>query len=386
VRSARAAAVILLSAAGAAAPSPRTDPPRSESAERALARLRRPPLGLPPLAGAEAVTASQIALGRKLFLDARLSVNGTMSCANCHVPEQGFTSHELSTAVGLNGASLPRNAPTLLNAAYAAPFFHDGREPNLDLQPFDVFLNPKEMGFASLGAVLERVRSIPEYEHGFRGAFGGPPSVERIGAALGAYIRTLLAANSPFDRWHFGGEVASVRDEVRRGFALFVGTAGCSGCHRIEARSALFTDHEFHDTGIGAARAEREKSPEPVPVELEPGLVARLDRGVLRSVGDPPPLDLGRISATGDPADLYAYKTPILRNVATTAPYMHDGSLSTLREVVVYYSRGGYPHPGLDPRIRRLDLTDREIDDMVAFLESLTGDNVGEIARDARRP
>jgi cytochrome c peroxidase len=382
-----AALAAALAAAAAAGWSPAdpaaTDPGRDR---RALARLDHPPLGLPPLPlpSHGPVTAPQIRVGRKLFLDRRLSRNGTMSCAMCHVPEQGFASNELSTAVGMHGAVLPRNAPTLLNAAYAGPFFHDGREPDLDLQPFDVFLNPKEMDQASLGAAVARVRSLPEYEPLFEAAFGGPPTVETIGRALGAYVRTLLAADSPFDRWRFGGDEGALGEAARRGFELFSGKGGCSGCHRIGDRDALFTDHEFHDTGIGASRAARAQGSDPVPVEIAPGVFARLDRASIRSVGDPAAPDFGRMEITGDPTDLWSYKTPMLRNVARTAPYMHDGSLATLREVVEHYSRGAFPHAGLDPRVRPLGLSPREIDDLVAFLESLTGSNLEELVRDAR--
>ena len=361
--------------------------PTSKLDARALSRIRRPPLGLPAvlLPPGNPPTTAKIRLGRKLFLDRRLSRNGTLSCAMCHVPEQGFTVNEIRTAVGNEGRSLRRNAPTLLNVAYAAPFFHDGREPDLDRQAFDVFLEPDEMAAPSVGALVEKVRSLSDYGALFDEAFGAPADVESIGDAVGVYLRTLLAADSPFDRWHFGGEEQAVADEVKRGFRLFTGKARCSSCHVVGDDHALFTDHGFHDTGLGWHHSTVERtSREPVAVEIAPGVVTELDRSAVQSVGDPPPNDLGRYEATGDPADRWAFKTPSLRNVALTAPYMHDGRFSTLREIVGFYNDGAYPHDGLDPLLRPIGMDVSEIDDLVAFLKSLTGSNVEELVRDAR--
>ncbi len=354
---------------------------------RALARLENPPLGLPsvPVEQGDPPTAEKIRLGRKLFLDRRLSVNGTLSCAMCHVPEQGFTVNEIRTAVGHEGKSLRRNSPTLLNAAYAGPFFHDGREPGLDLQPIDVLVNPDEMAMPSLGAIVTTVRSLPPYEAMFEEAFGGPPTVETTGRAIGAYIRTLLSADSPFDRWYFGGDDGALGEAAKRGFDLFTTRAGCVGCHHIDRDHALFRDGDFHDTGLGRYNSMvKPASREPVMVELAPGLVVPMGAAAVQSVGEPPAPDLGRYEVTGDPADRWRFKTPSLRNVALTAPYMHDGSFSTLREVVEFYRKGGLPHEGIDPLIQPLDLDDRETGDLVAFLESLTGGNIEELIRDAR--
>jgi cytochrome c peroxidase len=368
----------------AGAPPPRAG--RRHLDRRALARLRRPPLGLPPvpIPAGDRPNAAAIGLGRKLFLDRRLSRNGTLSCAMCHVPEQGFTVNEIRTAVGFEGRSLRRNAPTLLNVAYLGPFFHDGREPALELQPFDVLLNPDEMASPSLGAVVETVRSLPDYPPLFERAFRAPPTVQRIGRALASYLRTLLSARSPFDRWRYGGDPEALDAAARRGFTLFTGRAGCARCHPAEETHALFTDHGFHDTGIGWRNSTRRGDRAPVRVELAPGVTAPLDRAAVDSVGEPPAPDLGRFEVTGDPADRWKIKTPTLRNVALTAPYMHDGSLSTLRDVVTFYDHGGIPHEGLDPLLQPLGLTDLEAGDLVAFLESLTGENVEDLIRDAR--
>jgi cytochrome c peroxidase len=307
-----------------------------------------------------------------------------MSCAMCHVPEQGFALRDLQTAVGHGGKSLLRNAPGLLNVAYAAPFFLDGREPSLDLQPFDVFLNPEEMAVPSLGAVVSRIRSLSDYEGTFDRAFGGPATVERIGHAIASYVRSLVSGNSAFDRFYFGGRADALSEAQKRGLGLFSGKAECAGCHVIGGSTALFTDHLFHDTGIGWKAAQEHRRRRPVRIELGPGTFTELDRSVVDSVGGPRPDDLGRYQITENPQDLWRFKTPILRNVALTAPYMHDGSLPTLRDVIEHYDAGGVAHDGLDPRIRPLGLSDREIGDLVAFLESLTGDNVADLVDDVR--
>lgn len=360
--------------------------PRSDD-RRTLARIERPPLGLPPvpLPADNPPTVEKIRLGRKLFLDRRLSSNGTLSCAMCHVPEQAFTQNETRTSVGSEGRSLRRNAPTLVNVAYVRDLFHDGREPSLDLQPFNVFLDDREMAAPSLGAVEAKVRSLDDYDPLFVAAFGGAATVERIGHALGTYARTLLAGDSPFDRWYYGGEASAISPAAERGLELFAGEAGCVTCHTVGEESALFSDGRFHDTGIGwHATMVRSKTTSPVPLEIAPGVRVSLGRAAVRSVGEPPARDLGRYEVTHDPADRWRYRTPSLRNVARTAPYMHDGSISTLRGVVEHYDRGGHPHDGLDPAIRPLGLEQEEIDDLVAFLESLTSSGLDELVADAR--
>ncbi len=345
----------------------------------------QPPLGLPPLPQREPVRLNRasVALGRKLFFDRRLSLNGTISCAMCHVPEQGFTSNELATAVGIEGRTVRRNAPTVLNAAYNELLFHDGRENRLAQQVWGPLLAKNEMGNPSVGVVLDKVRSLPDYAGLFEKAFDGEsPNMLNLGEALAAYQMILNAADSPFDRWHFGGDEAAVSEAVKRGFALFTGKAGCSGCHLIGEHHALFTDQQLHNTGIGY-RASMPVQGGSERVQLAPGVFVKVSREIIEQVGEPPPADVGRYEITQDPADRWKYKTPSLRNVALTAPYMHDGSIPTLRGVVEFYNRGGVPNPLLDPRIRPLGLSETEIDDLVAFLESLTGNDVPTLVADA---
>jgi cytochrome c peroxidase len=355
----------------------------------AVARVAAPPLGLPPVPvpADNPPTPAKVALGRKLFFDRRLSHNGTMSCAMCHIPEQGFTNNELARSVGIEGRSLRRNAPTLLNVAYVEQLFHDGREIALETQVIAPLVERTEMGNPSIGHVIARIRSLPDYAGLFEGAFGAGPSPDRIGQAIASYERTLLSARSPFDRWHFGGDAGALGPRAVEGYRLFTGKAGCVACHAIGTRHALFTDGAFHDTGIGHyTNAIGRRQQTPVAVELEPGVMAQVPRAVVESVGDPEAADLGRHEVTLAPGDLWKYRTPTLRNVALTAPYMHDGSLRTLEEVVRYYDRGGHPHSGLDPLLRPLGLHEGEIIALVEFLNALTGDDVPGLVAEARTP
>jgi cytochrome c peroxidase len=333
------------------------------------------------------VTAAKVELGRKLFFDRRLSHNGTMSCAMCHLPEQGFTNTELARPVGVEGRSVRRNSPTLLNVAYMPALFHDGRESSLETQVVGPLVERSEMGNPSIGHVIARIRALPDYRGLFERAFGAGPSVDRLGQAIASYERTLLSAASPFDRWYYGGETGALSAAAVEGFALFTGKAGCAACHTVGPGHALFTDHLFHDTGLGWYKATaRAQAQAPVTVELAPGVSVAVARSLVDSVGEPEPADLGRHEVTLDPADVWKFRTPTLRNVGLTAPYMHDGSLRTLVDVVKFYDRGGHQHPGIDARIRPLELSEPEIAALVAFLESLTGDSTDTLAAEAREP
>lgn len=323
-----------------------------------------------------------MALGRALFFERRLSVNGTLSCAMCHVPEQAFTVNELRTSVGMEGVSLRRNAPSVLNAAYWRRLFHDGRAGSLEEQAPMPLLHPDEMANPDIAAVLARMTRWPPYRELFRRAFGQPrPTASGLVAALAAYQRTLLAADSPFDRWRYGGQADALTALQQRGFELFV-AQGCAGCHPLDAHDALFTDQDFHNTGVQArSEALRQGAAQ---VELIPGLHAVMSPDALRRVGVADVPDLGRQEVTGRAADARAFRTPSLRNVALTAPYMHDGSLATLDEVLDHYRAGGWPSDALqDPRIRPLPISRDERAAIVAFLHSLTSQNLPDCANAA---
>jgi len=350
-----------------------------------LSVFESPPLGLPPVPVPQdnPVTEAKVALGRKLFYDRRLSLNNTFSCAMCHIPEQGFTSNEMATAVGFEGRSVRRNAPTIYNAAYLTRLFHDGREHTLEQQVWGPLLATNEMANPAIGTLIEKIRGLPDYHGRFEAAFEGRgPTMETVGMALASYQRTLVSGASPFDRWHYGGEQQALRESARRGFALFTGKAGCVACHLIGQDAALFTDNRLHNTGVGY-RESMHREPETRPVAVAPGIVLDVPSSVIGSVSEPPANDLGLYEVTQNPADRWKYRTPSLRNVALTAPYMHNGSLATLRDVVELYNAGGVPDEVLDPLIRPLGLSPTEIDALVAFLESLTGDNVDALVSDA---
>jgi len=350
-----------------------------------LQRMREGQLGLPPvpIPPDNPLTAEKVELGRKLFFDRRLSLNATLSCAMCHVPDQGFASNELATAVGIEGRTVRRNAPTILNAAYPTRLFHDGREHSLEHQVWGPLLARNEMGNPSVGSVVERIRRIDDYASRFEKAFPGRGlAIETLGMAIASYERTLLAGDSDFDRWYFGKIEDALDAEAQRGFALFSGKAGCIGCHPVAETHALFSDDRLHDTGIGYRASMLEGGPER-RLRIAPDRFVSVDARLIEQVSEPVPDDLGLYEVTQDPDDRWKYRTPSLRNVALTPPYMHDGSLATLRDVVEYYDAGGVPHELLDPRIRRLELSEVEKARLVLFLESLTGGDVGRLVADA---
>ncbi len=343
-----------------------------------VALVDRPPLGLPPLALARPITADSVSLGRRLFFDRRLSFNGTLSCAMCHIPEQGFTQHELTTPAGIEGRVVKRNASALYNVAYRKILFFDGREDTLEQQVWSPLLAVNEMGNPSIGVVLRRLNETTDYEATFIDVFGTGINVLTLGMALADYQRGLISADSPFDRWYFSGMSDAVGDSAKRGFELFV-DKDCSACHQLENGFAHFTDDDFHDTGLGFDVAM--KGPQQTTrMQIAPGVIIDIESDAL----PPNPNDLGRYEITGKPEDRWKFRTPSLRNVAITAPYMHDGSLARLRDVLDFYNAGGVPHDEQDERVRPLGLTEQQIEDIIAFLETLTGSNVDALAADAR--
>ena len=296
---------------------------------------RRVPLGVElyrPVPSDNRLTPAKIALGRRLFFDRRLSRDGTHSCASCHEPRRAFTDGR-SVAHGIGGTRGRRNSPTLVNRAWGRTFFFDGRARSLEDLALRPILDPTELG-STADAVLSLAKS--RYRSQFRTAFDAEPSLELIAKALASYLRTIVDGNSAFDRFAAGNDSA-LTTSARRGHTLFNGKAGCGQCHS----GTNFTDDEFHNTGV-AWRT-----------------------GVLT--------DEGRAGVTTAPADRGAFKTPTLREISRTGPYMHDGSLATLHDVIEYYDGGGVENPALDSKIRALKLSPTEKADLAAFLTSLTG-------------
>jgi cytochrome c peroxidase len=344
-----------------------------------LDNIRKPPLGLPVMAipARNPITVEKITLGRKLFFDRRLSFNGTLSCAMCHVPEQGFTQRELRTPVGLEGRFIKRNAPALYNVGYRLALFHDGRENSLENQVWQPLLLHNEMANPSIGFVLDTIAEADDYRGLFETAFEQGLTMETVGMALASYQRGLVSGDSPFDRWYFGRQEV-LPDAAKRGWQVFK-EAGCISCNTVAEDHAHFTNDRFYDTGVGYARSMGIGTA-PGPVRLAPGVtVVPMTRFETAAAND-----LGRYEATGRSEDRWLYRVPSLRNVALTRPYMHDGSFPDLESVIAWYNRGGEAHPGLDPRIRPLKLDRERVGYLLAFLKSLTGTNVSVLQADAR--
>ncbi|OHB91179.1 MAG: cytochrome-c peroxidase [Planctomycetes bacterium RIFCSPHIGHO2_02_FULL_52_58] len=307
------------------------------------------PLGLPDLETPDdnPQTPEKVALGRKLYFDTRLSADDTISCATCHDPTKGFADGE-PVSTGIKGQKGGRNAPSVLNAAYYRIQFWDGRAPSLEEQAKGPIVNPIEMGMPSHQAVVEKLRGIRGYQEAFQKVFGKEGiTIDNIAIAIASFERTILAGNSPFDRYFFKGDKDAMSQSAIRGMEVFKEKGKCTLCHPFTPDKALFTDNGFHNIGVGM---------------------------------DKPNPDLGRYSVVegaGKTEGLRgAFKTPTLRNVTLTAPYMHDGSQKTLEEAVDFYDKGGHPNPYLDPQIKPLNLTGQEKSDLVEFMKSLTCDTL----------
>lgn len=329
------------------------------------------PLGLiePEIPPDNPLTPSKVALGRELYFDARLSADDTVSCATCHDPKLGFADGK-PLGVGVEGRVGPRNSPTTINAALYLEQFWDGRAPTLEEQAKGPLVNPTEMAMPSLDAVVEKVRGITQYAPKFAEAFGDDTvTIDRIAMAIASFERTLLAGNSPFDRFKYGGEPEALSEAAKRGLELFEGKARCKTCHEFLSSFALFTDDGYHNIGVGLD--------DPAIVEL----ARRAERGEdVAATADQVQLkEMGRYIVTKEVKDIGAFKTSSLRNLTLTAPYMHDGSVPTLEEVVEFYNQGGHDNPFLSGEIRRLNLTDEEQADLVEFLKSLTSPGIAAL-------
>src|SRR5688572_15658626 len=292
-------------------------------------------------------TPARVRLGRWLFYDTRLSGDNTVSCATCHRPENAF-SEPTAVSAGIRGQQGRRKAPTFINQAVTLEpnFFWDGRAASLEDQALGPIENPIEMG-SSHASMIEVLSGVPGYKPYFKEAFGSDTiTPERVAKALADYERTRVSGNSPYDKWRYNRDESAVPAAAKLGHDLFFDKARCTQCHV----GSNFTDSRFHNIGVGWDAATRQFK------------------------------DEGRFIVTGDPADRGAFKTPTLREVTKRAPYMHDGSIGTLREVVELYNRGGVKNPGLSPKLDPLGLTDMEVNALVAFLRSLEGEGYQDTA------
>ncbi|MCK5943334.1 MAG: hypothetical protein KAI24_15240 [Planctomycetes bacterium] len=314
----------------------REDPPRPPAPSFAF--LAEPPKGLPPMprpVGYEP-TEAMFELGRRLFHDGVLSRDGSVSCATCHPATTGFA-HPDPQPPGVGGQRALRHAPSLFNRGYGPLQRWDGSSPSLEAFVLEPIADPREMG-SSVADALARLRRDPSYGEAFAAAFAGAPDEVSLQRALATFVRGIVTGDAPYDRF-LRGEVDAMTAQQRHGQWIFESKGGCWKCHT----PPLFTDERFHNTGVGFDPGR------PEPGRTEPG----------------------RAAVTKDERDTGKWKTPTLRSVRLTAPYMHDGSLATLEDVVAFYARGGNANPHLDPKMQPLSLSDDDQAALVAFLRSL---------------
>lgn len=361
------------------------EPPQGKhgdaSAEQQLAELpklklaedvAKTPAGLDPVVWAATVpldnqmTPERVELGRKLYFDTRLSKDGTVSCATCHDVTRGFTDQR-PVSEGINGQLGKRNAPTTLNAALLQTQFWDGRSPSLDHQARQPILNPVEMGMPDEATALKAIRDVPEYQAAFQKAYGREVNYEDVGRAIGAFERTLIFVDSPFRRFSKGDEKA-LSAQAQAGLELFDGKARCVACHQMNPSNPLGSDNRFHNVGVSARRQNFEE----LAAKAVKALVGATEQKLDELAVGTDLSELGRFMVTHDRADVGAFRTPQLLNIGITGPYMHDGSMATLWDVVDHYNKGGEANPFLDGGIEPLALSEAEIDQLAAFLFSLT--------------
>ena len=301
--------------------------------------------------GRQSANGRDCRVGARLYYDPLLSVDGTISCASCHAPQYAF-SDKRPVSAGVGGKLGTRHAPTVINSAYSTLQFWDGRAPSLEEQAKGPMANPVEMAH-SLDGVVKRLQADAKYPALFQGAWGTDQiSIDLVAKSIASFERTVIAGDSPFDKFYYGHDPKALSPEAQRGLKVFMSPkkGNCEACHSIEKGYALFTDNKFHNLGIGADT-----------------------RGELN--------DLGRYNETKVDADKGCFKTPSLRNLANRGPYMHDGSFPTVKDTLAHYIGGGNWNPHLDKEIHSLDvLTFDERDELLQFLDALNGklpDNIG---------
>ena len=283
------------------------------------------------------LTTEKVELGRILFFDKRLSQDNTIACASCHLAKNAFTDGK-PVSTGIRGQKGGRSAPASFNRVFSSAQFWDGRADTLEAQSIGPFTNPIEHGFPNYDVMMAKMNKIPGYRKLFKEVFGDENiTIENVGKAIASFQRTVLSGNSPGDRFDQGQEAGAISESAQKGLTLFRDKARCTKCHS----GFNFTDEKFHNLGIG---------------------------------WDDNKVDLGRYMVTGIAEELGAFKTPTLREIARSAPYMHDGRFKTLEEVVNFYNKGGVKNPHQDPLVLPLELTDQEKSDLVAFLHTLNGE------------
>ena len=310
------------------------------------------------------LTSARVSLGKLLFFDKRLSKDGTLACGTCHQPRYAFTDGQ-PLPTGIGGRQGRRNAPTILNRVYGNTHFYDGRVQTLEEQALQPIQNGLEMG-NTLENLVATLSAVPGYRIRFKDAFGTETiTSDRIAKAIAAFEWSLITGESPFDLFEYGGPDGSMSETAERGLRVFRSKkARCALCHT----RFTYTDEDFHNIGVGWDKVDLstyKKTQNPDDI-----------RGV----------DPGRYAYTRKPEHFGAVKTPTLREVGRTSPYMHNGSIKTLEEIVEFYNKGGISNPFLDEKIKPLDLTEAEKQDLVAFLKALNGINWLQIEPPLRFP
>ncbi len=319
------------------------------------------------------ITDAKAKLGDMIFDEKRLSADNSVACNTCHSPRNGFTTHT-KTARGVGDQIGKRNAPSILNAMFYKSLFWDGRAATLEEQATMPILNPIEMGQKEPKDVVARLAAIPEFVEAFQRVFGRPVNWEDMGKALAAFERTRLSTEAPFDRFLHDNE-NGLNASQRRGWALFTGKGRCTNCHTYDPALPLFSDNRFHNTGVAARGRDFNQLAKRAAERSLTNNKTEIDKLALETDYS----DLGRFLVTKKSEDIGAFKTPFLRDVLLTGPYMHDGSLETLWDVVEFFNDGGNQNPFLDAEMKPLGLTESEVDDLVNFLTALTSDRFAEL-------
>lgn len=309
----------------------------------------------------------KISLGRDFFHDSRFSLDGSISCASCHQPEKAWTDG-LTVAQGVNGRTGTRNTPTIINAAFFETLFVDGREISMEGQALGPLLNPVEHGLDNKQKILDVVLNDATYSKRVQKVFGisrQAIAVEHIAKAIASFERTLITGNSAFDQYYFARNKSKLSASAARGLLIFRRKGNCANCHEISWNNALFSDNRFYNIGIGFNKIQSFMD------KFIQSLTNSKNSNPL-TLSNKQRSELGRFNVTQVIADIGKFKTPTLRNIALTAPYMHDGSIQTLEQVVEYYDKGGDKNRFIDVAIFPLHLSSQEKADLVAFMKSLT--------------
>lgn len=323
----------------------------------------------------------EVALGRELYFEPKLSRDGTVACATCHDVSRGFTDQR-NTSEGIGDQVGRRNSPTTLNAALFSTQFWDGRSKTLEDQARLPITNPIEMGMKDESTAVAAIASDPKYVALFQKTYGRAPNMDDIARALAAFERTLIFLDAPFDRFLRGDDKA-ISADARAGWALFNGKGRCNSCHQMNTSNPLGTDNRFHNIGVSARHQNFEDLASKALAALaKDDSVDTIDRLALETDLS----ELGRFVVTRNRADIGAFKTQQIRNIGITAPYMHDGSLQTLWDVVDHYNKGGEVNAFIDGGIEPLNLSEDEVSQLVAFMFTLTdyrlmSDNDSELER-----